>query len=269
MLSVTTLSGYLYCPRKLFLERVLKLRKPPKAVLVKGSIRHNIYDEINKKEKPLVQSVEKGAEFENIFRRYRQTYFNIIKEVIQESKEDLKAVDIKTKQILKEVWPIFTREANTRVKNVYDFSLKNKIYGKELWNKLTPKIRSEYWISSSKLKLRGIVDKIEDYGDKLVPFELKTGKMPYKGVWPGHEIQIGTYILLLNEKGNKIKTGFIEYLDADETRQVRMNPFLRDEIFEIRDKSEELLKSNKLPPIIDNKNKCVSCALKDKCYSMS
>ena len=37
-ISVSTLSAYMYCKRKLFLERVLGLFEPEKEALVKGTI---------------------------------------------------------------------------------------------------------------------------------------------------------------------------------------------------------------------------------------
>jgi len=94
--------------------------------------------------------------------------------------------------------------------------------------------------------------------------------MPEKGLWPGHRIQIGAYLLMLQEKAEKpIKEGFVRYLDNDETRQVTMNPFFRDEILELIKKVSLLLKSREIPPFVDNENKCNSCELKDDCYNES
>ncbi|MBI2659513.1 hypothetical protein HYX05_05440, partial [Candidatus Woesearchaeota archaeon] len=58
-ISVSLLSSYLYCSRKLFLEKVLLLEEPPKESLVMGSIRHETYDNINKKEEEIVTSITK------------------------------------------------------------------------------------------------------------------------------------------------------------------------------------------------------------------
>ena len=46
-ISVSMLSTYLYCPRKLFLQKILMVEEPPKESLVMGSIRHEVYDYIN------------------------------------------------------------------------------------------------------------------------------------------------------------------------------------------------------------------------------
>ena len=57
MLSVSSLSAYEYCKRKLFLQNVLGIYEPPKAPLVKGQIRHQTYDKINKVEESLVKDI--------------------------------------------------------------------------------------------------------------------------------------------------------------------------------------------------------------------
>jgi len=49
-----------------------------------------------------------------------------------------------------------------------------------------PILISEQRIGSDKLQLKGIVDRIEVYENGYVPVELKTGKIPKEGVWPGH-----------------------------------------------------------------------------------
>ena len=46
-ISVSMLSSYIYCPRKLFLQKVLAVEEPPKESLVLGTLRHEIYDFIN------------------------------------------------------------------------------------------------------------------------------------------------------------------------------------------------------------------------------
>ena len=72
--------------------------------------------------------------------------------------------------------------------------------------------------------------------------------MPERGLWPGHKIQLGAYLLLLEEKANKpIEEGFVRYLDSNETRQLTMNPFLRGEIIELIGKVNTLLKAKELP----------------------
>lgn len=268
MIAVSALSSYLYCPRKLFLERVLKLAKPPKAVLLKGTIRHEAHEKINGAEESLVKTITKNQTLKDLQEIYKNEYSEILRETIRKYKERLLSLELNPGETFKEMWPFILNESKIRSLNVFTFSQKNNIYGNELWEKLIPKIISELSLSSKKLGLRGRIDQIEDYGDEYVPYELKTGKVPEKGIWPGHKIQIGAYLLLLEEKVKKpIKEGFIRYLDSYETRQVTMNPFLRDEILELIVKVNKMLNSNEIPSFVDNENKCNACELKDDCIN--
>ena len=161
-------------------------------------------------------------------------------------------------------------EAEIRTKNISDFIQKYNVYGKELWKKLTPKILSEQRVESNKLQLKSIIDRIEIYENSYVPIELKTGKMPKEGVWPGHRIQIAAYAMLLEEKfKTSVKEGFVRYLDAKETRQIAINPFMKEEIINLVKEVQELLKNQDVPNYCENRNKCANCGLKETCYNES
>ena len=90
MLSVTTLSSYLYCPRKLYLEKVLGLTEPPKEALIKGSIRHKTYEEINLAEECLVTSITAQTTLEDLKGKYHQKYKEILLDIIRQNKDSLK-----------------------------------------------------------------------------------------------------------------------------------------------------------------------------------
>jgi CRISPR/Cas system-associated exonuclease Cas4 (RecB family) len=78
MISVTTLCSYLYCPRKLYLQYVLKLEEPPKEALLKGSIRHKAYEVINASEEELVKSIKKTTSLSDLQGKYHQRYREIL-----------------------------------------------------------------------------------------------------------------------------------------------------------------------------------------------
>jgi len=267
MLSVSALTSYLYCERKLYLQRVLGFYEPPKEATVKGSIRHKIYEQINNKEEEIVSSITERIGLEEILQLYKKHYNKILRDVIRKSKEELKKFDVKPNEFFKQLWPLILNESETRAKNVHDFMQFHLVFGKKLWEKLTPKIKSEFWIESEKLKLRGIIDQIEIYDKGFVPVELKTGYCPKEGVWQNHKIQIGAYALLLEEKYNtQIKEGFITYLDSNQRRHVPVNIFLKHEIIDLMEKVSKLLKNKEIPAMCDNKKKCSKCGLKDVCY---
>jgi len=267
MLSVTMLSSYLYCSRKLYLERVLGLWEPPKEAMVKGTVRHETYDLINKNEERIVKSI-KELDLDKIKEKYKYEYLKFLRVAILKNKEGLAKFDIKQDEMFRKVFPLINNEAEQRAFNIFTFIQKNNVFGDELWEKLTPKIQSELKISSDALGLRGIIDQIEVYEDEYVPIELKTGKAPRDGVWPGHKIQLAAYCLLLEDHYKKqIKEGFVTYLDINDRRHIAMNAFLKDEVKELIAKVNMLLKSKELPDFCGSENKCKVCGLREECYN--
>ena len=267
-ISVSLLSSYLYCSRKLFLEKVLLLEEPPKESLVMGTIRHETYDNINKKEEEIVTSIIKKLSLEELQNIYKQKYLQILRKALANNKKRLDEVNINMLQAYKKSFPFILEESSIRATNIFNFMEANNIFGEELWQKLTPKIISELRIVSEELKLKGIIDQVHVYETEYVPFELKTGKMPKDGVWPSHRIQIAAYSLLLQEKFNKpIKEGFVFYLDSKEKRHIAINPFMKEEVKQIVNEVISLLESKELPDFCNNENKCRSCGLKATCYN--
>jgi CRISPR-associated exonuclease Cas4 len=267
MIAVTLLSSYLYCARKLFIERVLGIWSPiPKEAMVKGSIRHSVYEGINLATEKIVRSInskEKGF----VFEAFRQKYIKILKKAIVRNKGKLKEIKIPLTDFFRQLKPMIEKEAGYRAGKVFGFVESTGFLGDELWENLTPKVKPEYRISSEKLGVKGIIDELEVYPEFFVPVELKTGKAPDEGVWPGHKIQVGAYAMLLEESfGVKVKTAVIRYLDTNATREVAINPFLRQEVEELVKKVNELLNSGKIPDFVDNENKCKACDLRDTCF---
>jgi len=267
-ISVSLLSSYLYCSRKLFLQQVLMLEEPPKESLVMGSIRHETYDRINKEEEIIVTSITKKTDLNGILELYRQNYLKLLRKSIANNKERLKEVNLNMLDAYRKAYPFILEESATRSNNVFNFIEANNVYGQELWERLTPKIISELRIESEGLRLKGIIDQVHIYENDYVPFELKTGRTPQDGVWPNHRIQIAAYSLLLQEKFNRpVKEGFIFYLDTKEKRHVAINPFMREEINHIVDDVIALLESKELPDFCGNENKCRKCGLRQTCYN--
>ena len=267
-ISVSMLSAYLFCSRKLFLQQVLALKEPPKESTILGSLRHEIYDFINRSEEKIVTTIKEKIQYNELIKTYKSFYSKALREKIIKNKSRIKEVNLDIVDVFKKTWPLILDEAEIRAKNIFDFIQKYNIYGHDLWEKLTPKIISEIWVDSDKLQLKGIIDKVEIYENGYVPIELKTGKMPKEGVWPGHKVQIAAYSMLIEEKfKTEVKEGFVNYLDAKQTRHIAINPFMRQEILDLVKEVQEILKSHDLPNYCKNKNKCVNCGLRETCYN--
>lgn len=267
-IPVSLLSTYLYCHRKLFLQEVLLLEEPPKDVVVMGSIRHQTHDLINKKEEKIVASIEKWQPLEELENLYKKEYLAILRKVIVSNKARIDELNIGVLDVFKKSCSFIIEESSIRASNVFDFIEANGVFGKDLWEKLMPKIISEMKVFSDELKLTGVIDQVHIYGDDYVPFELKTGRTPKDGVWPSHRIQIAAYSLLLEEKLNrKINEGVVMYLDTKEKRNISINPYMRDEVKRIVEEIILLIKSKEIPDYCDNENKCRKCGLMKTCYN--
>ncbi|MBW3003170.1 CRISPR-associated protein Cas4 [Candidatus Woesearchaeota archaeon] len=269
MISVTKLSSYLYCPRKIYLTDVLKLEEPPKDSLVKGTIRHSTFEKINDIEESIITSIGSSFDIKQVLNLYVRHFSSALRSSIMENKHRLRQVSLPLIKAYREIWPHFMRESQQRSLNIFNFMTENNLFGSQLWASLFPKIKSEIRINSETLELKGIIDQLHVYPDKVIPVELKTGKAPSQGVWPGHKIQVAAYILLFNEKfSTSIKNGIVKYLDYDKEEQITMNPFLKEEIIDIKDKVKALLKSSEPPIRCLNTNKCSACSLKAQCYKL-
>jgi len=268
MLSVTAITSYMYCPRKLYLTRILKLSEPPKAVMTMGSLRHEIYDQVNKAEKQLIIAIN-AYDPNRITETYKQKYADITRSVLINFKPQLQEVQIPLIDAFKDVWPFFEQEYKFRATNLQHFMQTSNLTGIALWENLTPKIESEISVSSTILNLKGIVDRIELHEKEIIPTEVKTGKAPTDTVWEPHKIQLAAYIMLLEEKYQRpITRGYIHYILENKKIEIIINPFLKDEVKELTRKTEELLNCKELPPIIKSESKCNICGLKDECYKL-
>ena len=145
------LSSYLYCPRKLFLQKVLAVEEPPKESLVLGSLRHEIYDFINQAEEKIVSSIKEKIQYNQLILLYKTFYSKALRERIIKNKSKIKEVNLDIVDVFKKTWPLILEEAEIRAKNIFEFIQRYNLYGKELWKRLTPKIISELSINSDKL----------------------------------------------------------------------------------------------------------------------
>lgn len=265
MIPVTALSDFLYCPRKVYLRYVLKLIPVIGEPIIKGKIQHDVFDAINKTEENLILTI-KPSDLNNIDALYANVYRELLAKSVSKFGEDIKKAELDKEQLFNNSLQKFLDEANYRAKNLLNVIKTTGLFGKDLLEVIPSKQKSELFLSSRKLKLRGVIDKVEILDDVYVPVELKTGPMPRDGVWPNHRIQLASYILLLNENF-KSDYGFVEYLDSNVRRKVVMNPFLEDEVKSLVGEVCNVLDSGDMPKACDNANKCKSCNFKDRCLA--
>tara|TARA_Y100000310_G_scaffold249220_1_gene255243 strand:- start:965 stop:1714 length:750 start_codon:yes stop_codon:yes gene_type:complete len=240
------LTSYLYCPRKFYNQYVLKIKEPPNGPMVKGLIRHMVFDVANKSEKGIILGFKEQDSQDDLEQAFKTLFNTILQDKIKEKKSDLETLNLDSLDVYKELLPKFILEAKTKAKFLFEFASEHKVYGESLWFKL-PKPISELRVQSDKLELIGVVDKVEKVGNEFIPIEIKTGRAPDTGIWKGHKIQLAAYILLLSEHyGVPIKEGYVDYKEEGR-RKLVMNAFLADEVLDIRDKVKEVLNSKEVP----------------------
>ncbi len=248
MVSVTALSSYMYCPRLLYQQKVLGYEEKLNPAMVLGAIRHNFYDIANKYEERIVIHLPEEFSTEKINTAYSETYQNLLRAAVMNRSSSLKMFGLEPVGIISELKPTVIAEAAERAGNVHRFAAMHNIFGEELWQQLSPKIVSELKIKSALLRLKGVVDKVEIYGNAVLPIELKTGKMANEGVWPQHRVQVAAYMMLLQEKFNTtVNKAIIRYLDHNSSRTVVLNPYMELEVRELIEKVIQLLQSNTAP----------------------
>ncbi len=269
MVSATMLGTYLYCTRKLYLEKVFGMIEIPKEQLVFGKIRHNCFETATIEEKNIVKSITKNMNLVDVQNVFTNFYSEILKKQIENNRSSFECLNILSEEVFEKIWPKFLKESILRTKTVFAFAQQNNVFEEELWSMLVPKIKSEISMESEALELRGIIDRLEIYPEALVPVEMKTGSMPAEGVWPSHKVQIAVYMLLAESNYKiPIRKGIVRYLDTETDRIISMNPFLKYEIADLVKKVKEILNSEKIPNFCGNRNKCASCGLKKKCYEL-
>ncbi len=263
MIAVSALPTYLFCPRKMYLQYVLEIKPIEVDKIVKGEIKHNVFDMINKAEEEIV----KKTTMENINEvgiMYKQEYYKALMQTIEQKEDTITKVGLNKIELVQETWNRLMQEAELRAKNIAEFAQQNKIYGKELWEGLTPKYITEMKVMSTKLKLRGRIDRVEVEEKLYTPIEIKTGNMPQNGIWIGDKIQLGAYILLLQQQ-HKAEYGYLEYTEYGVRKKLAMDEKLKEEIINLVGEVHETIKSRYLPKKCDNKKRCVNCFMREGC----
>lgn len=268
MLNVTDLATYLFCSRKIYLQKVLNIRTPIKDALIKGTIKHQVVENLNKIEQSIVEDIKQPLKLTDIELIYQEKYKQIFLNSIEQNKQALAQFNIDPKLFFEQSWHIYRNEASERAISVSNIIEEKKLLSKDLWNNIEPRIFSEVRVSSDELKIKGIIDKIEVYKDKIIPIELKSGKLPFSGVWPGNKIQLIAYCLLAQEHFQKqVSEGIVHYVDHNEKRKIVLNPFSKIELVGIRDSITKII-DTKQAPLLEKSSKCEFCDFKQHCHNL-
>ncbi len=259
-IRVSDLNAYCFCPRGIYLSKVLKIKQGfsiPRSI---GLISHSVRRELSIRQPILLEKMSCVNDINMILECELD---NILSDALHMHRGMLDDVEynIPFEKIRLELL------SEIRIMRDKLTSMIEEIGLEEAIRHITPWM-VEYPVKSDTLKLSGRIDKVmKDPG--YVPVEIKTGSAP-SCIWNGDRIQICAYILLLEDtlKLNKrIPFGFVEYTQIQQRRPVMATEGLRGEVIHKRDKIIEILEGF-VPDACahGSERKCMSCGYKEQCY---
>ena len=141
-------------------------------------------------------------------------------------------------------------------------------YGKEsMLAALTP-VKTEPFLSSERLNLKGIPSKLVCFEGAQVPSILKPGSCPEQGVWASDRIHAAAFVLLLEaESGKEVPFAFVEYVSFGLLRRVVIRSSDRREVLKIC-REVEKIKAGFMPEKKEEKF-CKECNFLEHCISDS
>ncbi|MEL7671025.1 CRISPR-associated protein Cas4 [Methanobacterium sp.] len=265
MISVSSISEFVYCPVKAFLNQTQKDNIQTRE-MIHGKLVHEIrrgYEEITKQN---MWSIKENIELEYIFstifeevppfiekvsKKYSDKYemdYSALKDICNDLEDDLKLesqfLSLKVKKIL-----------NTTSKR-----------GNEIAEMFFPQSLLEFSLKNEELNLMGKIDKIEVINGVYYPVEVKTGMPPSKGVWLADALQVAAYAVLMDYELNKeVLVGFVDYIKVCERRPVVVNSVLHNKLLGVLDDMLTMFEKQEIPEFKLNKKKCEKCEYADIC----
>ncbi|WP_030008330.1 CRISPR-associated protein Cas4 [Picosynechococcus sp. NKBG042902] len=124
------------------------------------------------------------------------------------------------------------------------------------------RIHRQQWVWSDRLKVKGIIDAVEETDGLLIPLEYKKGKM---GKHLNDHFQLCAAALCLEERTKQeIPYGEIFYYGNRRRQQVEFTQVLRAQT-EQAIMAAHLASDKPMPLPITNQKKCTDCSLKRLC----
>lgn len=167
----------------------------------------------------------------------------------------------------KEIFDEAETRARSKIPEIANNLLKAvEEYGQEpMLAALTP-VKTEPYLSSEKLKLKGVPSKLVCFEGLQVPSILKPGNCPDQGVWASDRLHVAALVLLLEAESEKeIPFAFVEYVSFGLLRRVIIRSSDRREVLKIC-RRVEIIKSGFMPERKEEKF-CNECNFLEHCTS--
>jgi CRISPR/Cas system-associated exonuclease Cas4 (RecB family) len=228
LITASDLAAWDYCPRQVYFRRIKGIKPEKKEVMVKGSVKHKV--------------------FENLISMYKD------KGNIQTKKAIDQALSLHAPELEQ-----FGTDLDEFRKHIeWSFGILEDRITKDDFP--IPE-HCEKWLESNKLGLKARVDAIfQSRAGEWVVADLKTKVTDY----PGTKMQIGAGALLFEEqegvKVNNIR--IISHLNWME-KEIPLTDELRQQIIATRDEIAVMIETRNQPAPTDNPHKCAVCDFKD------
>ncbi|RMD58381.1 Dna2/Cas4 domain-containing protein [Candidatus Woesearchaeota archaeon] len=221
ILPISALACWVYCPRQFHYSYVLGEKPVLNRAMALGIAKHKVHELWPESEKRAVFAQDVQSAIESEVERVAGICVRL-------NSRALKKTGVHFKEAFDQVRDVARACAISSFERMAPL-LKSGLRGEALWQALTPKIKPEYRIESKRLGVRGRIDSLECYENKIVPVELKSGSAPPDGVFDHHRVQVACYALVLEEIfGSRVDEAVVHYVDKRSRRPVIMNPFTRE-----------------------------------------
>lgn len=260
-ISISDITAWLYCPRKLYISKVKGIRQPLTREMLIGKMKHQTLEAFSKKEKELVVKIDKDQDKLDLVFMYEQFLKEITEKIFKENIRAVESFRINKEEVIKKIIGDFLEDIKLRVQNIKK-KLGLGFFGEELWKNLDSIYISELSLESESLGLRGRVDRIEisRIDNNIIPYELKTRESK---IFPSDEIQLTAYAMLLEDHyRKKIDKGIVEI--NNKKQELEITEEKKQEVLRLADEIRNM-KENFAPPMLSNFNKCRSCSFNEIC----
>jgi len=263
IINVSDINSWLYCPRKVYLQRVCGLSTVPNRNMIIGKLKHNILENVSKSEEKLMSQIDSKFENLDIVFLYEDFIKKIANSVFVENMNQIDRFMIDKEDILKKVLRDFSEDIKLRVKSIKE-ALSQGFEKENIWKNLDSVYLSEIRVESEALGLRGRVDRIliSRKDNSVIPFELKSRE---DRIFLSDEIQLTAYAMLLEHQYHqKISRGFVEV--GNNKQEIAISEERKQQVLKLADEIRAIyaLDSNP-PPMQSNFNKCRNCEFKEEC----
>ncbi|WP_424354231.1 CRISPR-associated protein Cas4 [Methanobacterium sp. MBAC-LM] len=265
MIRVSSISEFVYCPVKAFLNHVHGNDTQTREMIC-GKLVHEVrrgYEEITKQN---IWRIKENIELENIFSTIFAEIPYFIEKISKKYSNNYEMDHSTLKNIcgdLEDDLKLESQFLSLKIKKILNTTSKR---GNEIAEMFFPQSLLEFSLKNEELNLMGKIDKIEVINGVYYPVEVKTGMPPSKGVWLADALQVAAYSVLMDYELNKeVLVGFVDYIKICERRPVVVNSILHNKLLGVLDDMLTMFEKQEIPEFKLNKNKCEKCEYMDIC----